>query len=146
MEHVGQCETARAMWSGLEAVHDSKGHQTLATMRLIKDLFLTSAEENADISEHLSKLKSYWERIHPIDDDDDASFKSVIAVSLPPSWDAFTESYFGGRKGMETDPKQLLNSQEFIRVLKEEYFHRLARAQRVDSVNQATMSRKPLTK
>ena len=135
------------MWSSLEAAHESKGRQTKTTMRLIKNLFHTSAEENADISEHLRRLKSYWERIHPIDDDgDDASFKGVIAASLPLSWDAFTESYFGGQKGMETDPKQLLNSQEFIGILIEEYFHRLARAQRVDSVNQATTSRKPLAK
>jgi gag-polypeptide of LTR copia-type len=27
--HVDQCETAKAMWDNLDAVHESKGHQTI---------------------------------------------------------------------------------------------------------------------
>jgi hypothetical protein len=73
---------AKEIIVNIEAVHESKGNQTMITMRLIKDLFRTSAEENADISEHLSKLKSCWERINLMDDDgDDASFKGIIAAS-----------------------------------------------------------------
>ncbi len=38
------------------------------------------------------------------------------------SWDAFTEPYVGCWKGIiETDPKKLTSSQEFIGIIKEEY-------------------------
>jgi hypothetical protein len=29
MVHIGQCKTAQAMWDSFEAVHNSKGHQTI---------------------------------------------------------------------------------------------------------------------
>jgi len=58
----------------------------------------------------------------------DIQFKTIIASSLPPSWDAFTEPYVGRRQGtIETDPKKLTSSQEFIRIIKEEYGRRKAR-------------------
>lgn len=140
MVHVSQCETAKAMWDSLEAVHDSKGHQTIVST--IRNLFHTSADDNTNISEHLNKLKQYWERINLLNDKDftisDVLFKVIISSSLPLSWDAFTEPYVGGRKGVvETDPKKLMRSQEFIGILKEEYLRCQTRAQKAESVNQA---------
>jgi len=32
MVHVSQCFTASAMWDNLEAVHESKGHQTIVSI------------------------------------------------------------------------------------------------------------------
>jgi hypothetical protein len=32
MVHVGQCDTAKGMWDNLEAVHESKGHQTIVSI------------------------------------------------------------------------------------------------------------------
>ena len=124
MVHVSQCSTAKAMWDNLEAVHKLKGHQSIIS--IIRNLFHTKADEDSNISKHLNQLKKYWERINQMDDDDfkisDVLFKVIISSSLPLSWDTFTESYIGGRKGMtEIDPKKLMGSQQFIGILKEEY-------------------------
>jgi hypothetical protein len=58
MVHIGQCENAKAMWDSLEAVHKSKGHQTIVSV--IRNLFHTHATED-NISDHFNKLKEYWE-------------------------------------------------------------------------------------
>jgi hypothetical protein len=147
MVHVGQCKTACAMWSSLETVHDSKRHPHTITAAF-QNLVRTSFDENTNISEHLCKLKRYRERINSMGVDrikiSDPSFKGIIATSLPPSWDEFTEQYVGGRKGTEMTDR--LSSQEFIGILKQEHWRRLVRAPRVDSVNQETMSGKPLAR
>ena len=134
MVHVGQCTTAQAMWESLEAVHESKGHQTIVS--IIRNLFHTSAEEN--INDHLNQLKQYWERINQINEENfkisDILFKIIISSSLPLSWDTFTEPYVGGHKGLtETDPKKLMGSQQFLDILKEEYVQRQLRNNKEDS-------------
>jgi hypothetical protein len=140
MVHVGQSLTAKAVWDSLEAVHESKGHQTIVS--IIRNLFHTTASEDANISEHLNTLKQYWERINMMNDDDfkisDPLFKVIISSSLLFSWDAFTEAYVGGRKGVpETDPKKLMQSQQFLGILKEEYLRRQACTLIAESTNQA---------
>ena len=65
-------------------------------------------------------------QVNVLDNEDfritDIQFKTIIASSLPASWDAFTEPYVGRRQGMiGTDPKKLTSSQEFIGIIKEEY-------------------------
>ena len=52
MVHVSQCMTAKAMWDSLEAVHESKGHQTIVS--IIRNLFHTKADEESNIGEHLN--------------------------------------------------------------------------------------------
>jgi hypothetical protein len=143
--HVGRCKTANEMWKSLKLIHESKGHTTI--IAVIRNLFHTIAAEGANVSKHLTKMKQYWERINMIGDDDfhitDHFFKVIISSSLPLSWDVFTESYVGGRKGAaETDEKKLMKSQEFIGILKEEYQRREDRAKQSESVNQA-MQKKP---
>lgn len=54
MVHVGQCKTAKNIWNNLEAVHESKGHQTIVS--IIRNLFHTKADDNSNISEHLNQL------------------------------------------------------------------------------------------
>jgi hypothetical protein len=44
MVHVSQCNTAKAVWDSLEAVHETKGHQTIVS--IIRNLFHTKAEED----------------------------------------------------------------------------------------------------
>ena len=121
--HVGWCRTANLMWNSLEVVHESKVHQTI--IAIICNLFHTVAKDNTNISEHLGRLKTYWERINLIGDNNkitDLLFKITISSSLPASWDSFTEAYIGGHSGINgADPKQLLNSQQFIGILKEEF-------------------------
>jgi hypothetical protein len=140
MVHVGQLTTATAIWQSLETVHESKGHQTI--IAIIRNLFHTLANEETNITEHLNRLKTYWERINAIDDEDfkisDALFKVLISTSLPLSWDVFTESCVGGRKGLNAnDPKKCMSSQEFIGILKEEYQRRQGRAKKAESTNQS---------
>ena len=147
MVHVSQCTTAKAMWESLEAVHESKGHQTIVS--IIRNLFHTKASEDSNINEHLNQLKKYWERINQMNDEDfkisDILFKIIISSSLPLSWDTFTESYVGGRKGMtETDPKKLMGSQQFIGILKEEYIQRQTRSQKGEIVNMAYTPKRSL--
>ena len=145
--HVSQCDTAKTMWDNLEAVHESKGHQTIVS--IIRNLFHTKADDNTNISEHLNLLKQYWERINQIDEHDfkisDVLFKIIISSSLPLSWDTFTEAYVGGRKGVtETDPKKKMGSQQFIGILKEEYIQRELRADKGEIVNQAFIPKRSL--
>jgi hypothetical protein len=147
MVHVSQCNTAKAVWDSLEAVHETKGHQTIVS--IIRNLFHTKAEEDSNIIEHLNQLKQYWERITQMDDGDfrisDTLFKIIISSSLPLSWDMFTESYVGSRKGVtETDPKKLMGSQQFIGILKEEYLQRQLRAEKGEIVNQAFIPKRSL--
>ena len=147
MMHVSQCMTAKTMWDSLEAVHESKGHQTIVL--IIRNLFHTKAEEDSNISKHLNQLKQYWERINQMNEEDfkisDVLFKIIISSSLPLSWDTFTEVYVGGRKGItETDPKKLMKSQQFIGILKEEYLQRQLRSEKGEMVNQAFILKRSL--
>ena len=58
MINVTRLHTAREMWTSLEAVHESRGHQYAIT--LMRSLFRTCAEEGDDLVEHLNKLKEMW--------------------------------------------------------------------------------------
>ncbi len=134
MVHVGQCSTSHEMWASLVAVHESKGHQT--TISYMRNLFHTTADEGDNISDHLNKLKQYWEKLNLLGDGDfkisDLLFKIIISSSLPPSWDTYTESYVGGPTALIAgDPKRRLNSQELIGLLKEEYIRRESRKREV---------------
>jgi hypothetical protein len=124
MVHISQCNTVSAMWNSLEAVHETKGHQT--TIGVLHNLFCIIADDDTDMNLHLSKLKTYWERMALLGDKDlhisDPIFKVIISSSLPVSWDTFTEQYVGGQMDVvENNPKKLMNSQKFIGILKEEY-------------------------
>ena len=52
----------------------------------------------------------------------DACGHVVLCQHLPQSWDTFTEDYVGWRTDIvETDPKKLMTSQEFIGIIHKEY-------------------------
>lgn len=128
MIHINQCNTSHEMWECLEAVHESRGHQTIISY--IRNLIHTIANEDDNINDHLVKLKRYWERINQIADDDlykfsDSMFKVIISSSLPPTWDTFMEPYVGGQIGTtDNDQKRRISSQKLIGLIKEEYFRR----------------------
>ncbi len=130
MVHVSRLNTANEIWRSLEAIHETHDYQVAIAIQ--RALFGQRAAEDDDIVEHLTNLKKQWERLNVLDDEDfritDIQFKTIIASSLPQSWDAFTEPYVGRRKGtVETDPKKLTSSQEFIGIIKEESIRRKAR-------------------
>ncbi len=123
MVHVSRLNTANEIWRSLEAIHETHDYQVAIAIQ--RTLFGQRAAENNDIVEHLTQLKKQWERLNVLDDEDfritDIQFKTIIASLLPQSWDAFTEPYVGCHKGtIETDPKKLASSQEFIGIIKEE--------------------------
>ena len=143
MAHISQSRTSCESWSNLEAVHDAKSHQT--TIGITRNLYRTSAEEGDNISEHLNKLKRYWERINLMADDDfkvsDNQFKVLISSSLPSTWDTFMEAYVGRRRDVpETDPKKLMSSQQFIGIIKEEAIRRDTRRTESSQTHQCVSS------
>ena len=127
MVHITRLNSANDIWKSLEAIHETKDYQVAIAIQ--RSLFRQCASDGDDITEHLTKLKLQWERLNILDDEDfritDIQFKTIISSSLPSSWDTFTEPYVGRRIGtIETDPKKLTSSQQFIGILKEEYLKR----------------------
>ena len=131
MVHVARLNTASEIWASLRAIHETKDYGSAIALQ--RGLFELRAAEGADIVEHLTQLKQRWERLNVLDSPSfhipDIQFKTLIASSLPSTWDVFTEPYMGGRiDAIETDPKKLMSSQEFIGAIKEEYLRRKSRA------------------
>jgi len=113
MVHVTRLNTAYEIWQSLQAIHETKDYQIAISIQ--RTLFRKCASDGDDIVEHLTQLKRDWERLNVLDDADfritDIQFKTIIASSLPPSWDVFTEPYVGRRVGViEVDPKVHKNS------------------------------------
>lgn len=120
--HIQHQSSSHVAWKNLEAIYEDKSQET--AVAIIHNLWHTTAEEDNDISEHLTTLKKYWECLNLVDDSSfkipEVQFKIAIVSSLPPSWDNFTRPYISIRKGDSTDPKLLATSQELFGVLKEE--------------------------
>ena len=147
--HIQHGSTSHVAWKNLEAIYEDKSQET--AVAIIRNLWHTTADEDADISEHLTTLKKYWERLNLVDDDNfkipEVQFKIAIVSSLPPSWDSFTQSYISIRKGDNTDPKLMATSQELIGILKEEYVRRqrrTGRPQKDEATHQASTSKPSL--
>ena len=122
--HAQSAKNAKEMWNNLASVHDAKGHYVAISIQ--QNLLRTCANEGDDITEHLNKLKKLWERLNTMDDDDfrisDNQFKTILASSLPPSWDIYTDPYISKRKDPdENGSKRKIKSQDFIGILIEEY-------------------------
>jgi hypothetical protein len=121
--HIQHGSSSNVAWKNLEAIFEDKSQET--AVAIIRNLWHTTAEEGDDISEHLTTLKKYWERLNLVNDSSfkipEVQFKIVIVSSLPPSWDTFTRPYISIGKGDKTDPKLQVTSQELIGVLKEKY-------------------------
>ena len=145
--HIQHGSSSYVAWKNLEAIYEDKSQET--AVAIIRNLWHTTAEEDDDISEHLTTLKKYWERLNLVDDSNfkipEVQFKIAIVSSLPPSWDNFTRPYISIRKGDSLDPKLMATSQELIGVLKEEYVHRQRRTGKLskDEVAHQTCTGKP---
>ncbi|KAF8226195.1 hypothetical protein L208DRAFT_1190720, partial [Tricholoma matsutake] len=76
-------------WKNLEAIYKNKSQET--AVAIIRNLWHTTAEEDDNISEHLTTLKKYWERLNLVDNNNfripEVQFKIAIVSSLPLSWD-----------------------------------------------------------
>ena len=120
--HIKHGSSSHTAWRNLEAIYEYKSQET--AIAIIRNLWHTTADEDDNISEHLTTLKKYWEHLNLVDDNNfkilEVQFKITIISSLPPSWDNFTWLYISIQKGDNADPKIHATSQELIRVLKEE--------------------------
>ncbi|KAF8799708.1 hypothetical protein BYT27DRAFT_7013988, partial [Phlegmacium glaucopus] len=62
-------------------------------MSLMRTLYQKHAQEGDNITEHLNKLKEIWERLNILNNESfsvtDTQFKTIVATSLPESWDPF---------------------------------------------------------
>src|SRR5882762_748190 len=131
--HISTCKSAKEMWSSLAAIFESKAHLTLRAYK--RNLESLKADEDTDIIKHLDQLKIYWERINSSPNKEhhisDFNFKLTIGDSLPASWDNFTDPYINITTEDPiteyTDHRQLVSSQQFMGIIKEEYQRRVRR-------------------
>jgi len=111
----------------LLALYKNKTHDTIIAFTC--NLHQLQATDGDNIPKHLVQLQQCFLRINLTADPDfkisDAQFKVIISLSLPQSWDTFAKDYIGRRTDIiETDPKKLMTSQEFIGIIHEEYNRR----------------------
>jgi gag-polypeptide of LTR copia-type len=131
--HISTCKTAKEMWSSLAAIFELKAHLTLRAYK--RNLESLKADEDTDIIKHLDQLKIYWEQINSSPNKEhhisDFNFKLTIGDSLPTSWDNFTDPYINITTEDPiteyTDHRQLVSSQQFMGIIKEEYQRRVRR-------------------
>jgi hypothetical protein len=142
--HISTCKSAKEMWSSLAAIFESKAHLTLRAYK--RNLESLKADEDTDIIKHLDQLKIYWERINSSPNKDhhisDFNFKLTIGDSLPASWDNFTDPYINITTDDPiteyTDHRQLVSSQQFMGIIKEEYQRRVRRRGETQDSNEHT--------
>ena len=109
--HILGCDSAHEMWKNLKDVHGS-GFKTVSTQW--RKLFRITAGEGDDIVEHLDNLRQCGKQFEI----SDVFFNTIVAASLPPSWDTFTSEEIVGNHGVVVSPKQ------FISLIEREYRRR----------------------
>jgi hypothetical protein len=67
-------------------------------------------------------IKDTWEKVNILGREhfwfSNQFFKLIIALLLPPTWDAFTDSYMGSESGIyNNDPRHVIGSQEFLGMI-----------------------------
>src|SRR5260221_9106263 len=121
--YTNGCPTSHRMWRSLQSMHK------LMSYLIATDNFrslMTRANEGENISDHLTKLKYYWDQLILFGDQNyhisDSLFKRIIASSLPSSWDQFTVPYVSSRLDeIDIDPCKHIDSQQLIGIIKQEY-------------------------
>ena len=97
MMNLGRPGTPFECWKQLLSLYENKTHNTI--IAYTRNLHQLRAVDRDDIPKHLVQLRQYYLRINLTADPDfcisDAQFKVIISLSLPQSWDTFTEDYFG---------------------------------------------------
>jgi hypothetical protein len=111
--HISNCFTTNAMWINLQSTYEST-NRLILTGHLHALISLIN-QEGTNIVEHLYQLKYCWDQLWKFGDKNycisKTLFKGLIASSLPPSWDQFTNPYVAGQLDEEmTDPEKLILS------------------------------------
>src|SRR5271156_4169704 len=94
MNHVIEATTSAEMWENLQSIHETVGLAgiTAAKRRLLN----TCADDDTNIVEHINNLRQQHNALVNMGERiTDQEFKSILIMSLPETWDAFTTSYQG---------------------------------------------------
>ena len=101
MIHLSGAITAKDMWKQLSMVKESKG--CLGVLATQKALYWTMAPEGFDMIEHISKLRSYQDDLHIMENlVTNKDFVMILITSLPDSWDNFVRSFFSCTRNKPT--------------------------------------------
>ena len=124
--HTHGCPSAQRMWNSLCHIHETTNY--LVHTEKIHSIMAVRLTKDADVVEHLTKLKHTWEQCtfsgHLARIYNDVFFKQQIAASLLCSWDTFTGPYicdYKDQQEAEKDLKLQINSQQFIGIISQEY-------------------------
>ena len=123
------CDSAHEMWNNLEDAHESQGSKRYKPIfAQWRKLFGITAKEGDNIVEHLDKLKQCRHRINfealggKQYEISDTFFISIIAVSLPPSYEDFMVTTIDGVD--DSGMFSTFSPQRFINLIEREYRYR----------------------
>ncbi|CCA76258.1 hypothetical protein PIIN_10253 [Serendipita indica DSM 11827] len=122
--------TSKALWDLLVSRKESAGSAGLNSA--LASLFQAKAETEADIPEHLTKIKELQARINTYGlkyalNLPDWMFTAIMINTLPSSWEAFTNAYAGSlvaKKSDEEASPYRVSSQEMESILMDEWRRR----------------------
>ena len=110
MVHVYGAETASQMWEQLTSVKEP--HTPLGNLTARRALYQTADKAGFDMIKHITNLRQLREEViirgGTVSEEE---FSTILIVSLPDSWDAFTSTFLSGNSW----PK--LSSQKIAEVL-----------------------------
>ncbi len=120
--HTNGAPTANRMWTNLQTMHESTNRLVLTGY--MRNL-MVHAPEDVNVTEHLGKLNIHWGQVQSFlvynQKIADTVYKCIIASSLPPAWDGFTDPYVAGKfDEVSDDPKKMMDSQQFIAIIRQE--------------------------
>ena len=100
MIHLLGATTAKEMWDQLKTVKEVRGKLGILAAR--RALFRAAADDDFNMSTHVTKLKLMQEQLHLMGSKvPDEDFAMILLTSLPEAWDSFTSAYLGSQ-GNET--------------------------------------------
>ena len=120
--HILGCDSAHKMWKNLEDVHGSRSHGFSTMLAQRRKIYRTTAKEGDNIARHLDKLKQNRDLFNfaaiggETFEISDYSFITIVAASLPESWDSFTSNIL--------DDPGTVGPQRFIDLIKGQYWCR----------------------
>lgn len=126
MTHIYECKDAAEMWRNLNVVHEAMRLQ--ATIDALRTLVRVKwVPRDMSLPEHFNEMRRLNNKLLQLGHRASGSmFQSVLATSLPESWDSFTESYV--QHGTEEGTEQF-TSEQLISIIIGEWERRKAHGQ-----------------
>lgn len=119
MVHILQAKTSTEMWKHLCAVKEPRG--ALGILGARRRFYRITMEEGGDMIAHIAELRQIQNDVATMGAEiGEDEFMAVMATSLPESWDAFTQAYFGASGGVSQSGHKNITSYELAAVLIDE--------------------------